>query len=254
MLLNSVTPAAWSPDDISTPNLLALIDARDITGFSNGQSITSLSDQAFPARTYTSSGTAAPTYNSSVLNGNPGIEFTQNGRLASTGIISPTSITAYSVVCVARIDDGITYTPTDIQWVFLINQDNYAIGTHNLQSFNTYIYTAVSPSYPGEAIPGTGYTTGAWQIAYGTAGTGMSVFQNGYLSGNTPLTATNTTPSYTGLATGLDGVFIGSNRTGQASDNYFDGVILYLAVYGRQLTTDEVNNYRTWLIDEFGPF
>lgn len=254
LMLNRSVAAAWSPDNISAPNIIALLDVRDITGLTNGQSISTITDQAVPSRSYTFSGTIAPTYATNVLNGNPGIDFSESGRLAFTGAITPSSISSYSVVCVARIDDGLTYNSATIQWIFLINQDAYAIGAHNLQSFNTYIYNAVSPSYPGEAIPGTGYTTGAWQIAYGTAGTGMSVFQSGYLSGNTALTATNTTTPYTGLTSGLDGIFLGSNRTGQASNNYFDGAILYLAVYGRQLTTDEINNYRTWIIDEFGPF
>lgn len=254
LLVNSPsTPPAWAPGDITSPNLLALLDARALTGYTNGQSITSTPDQFETSRTYTFSGTTAPTYNSSVLNGNPGIDFSQAGRLEFIGTLTPTSITAYSVVVVARIDDGITYDAGTIQWIFLLNQNNYAIGAHNLQSFNTYIYTATSPSYPGGAIPGTGYTTGGWQIAYGTSGTGMSVFQSSYLSGLTALSETNTN-AYTGLTTGNDGVFIGSNRTGQASNNYFDGSILYLAVYGKQFTTDELHNYRDWIIDEFGPF
>jgi hypothetical protein len=105
------TPAL-DPHTLPSATVLALFDANDITGVSNGASLTSWTDGSGNSRNATTSSwcTVAPTYQTNVLNGHPVVRFSGAAGLC---LITPAfgASLPVSVITVSKMNAGSNQVP-----------------------------------------------------------------------------------------------------------------------------------------------
>lgn len=87
---------------VPTTNLALWLNAGDISGLSDGQSVGTWPDSSGQARHFTSDAASAPTYHTGVLNGRPVVRFS-GAQWLTTGSFA-SSFTAIEIYIVVKID------------------------------------------------------------------------------------------------------------------------------------------------------
>lgn len=242
------SPIASSYTPLTIPDARFIFDANYINGLEavnppNNAAIAQWNDLSGKKNHVTqASGAIQPTFNTNIFGNHPGVSFTNAGQqvMAVTGnsSLNPTNCTLFAVVnfTVLTAASGGIFGK---QAFGGISNNVYGLYYSTSTLWGIFINSTPTEAYASRSL------TANIPIAISQFWDGTTISLNA--NGSVGTTALSTPPLYNTSASEL---VVGQQK--KIATRTMDGAIGFMAMYGRQLTTDELLQMRQFLANNFG--